>query len=201
LDWLAAGADVFRQSALPGRGVKLYVNLIESAFYSFWRTTVPWFEETFTYEERLKWAVFDVHWYSAWSPHCKGVITGGEGYRCSDDMGSLRRTMRHCARDSYAATFQSRYPTGLRANTEFSVGTNEYVLEACSDVDVTGAFMQEQLRAFNDFGIESFFWTWRMPYGRNFESGWSLKRLARREVPRPPNPCGPEYSNVTGVVV
>lgn len=80
LQWLSATAQDFRGSKLPGYGVKLYVNIIETAFSQplgprnwcclalrFENSAVPWFSETFTKEERETWAVADVHWYVAWS--------------------------------------------------------------------------------------------------------------------------------------
>merc|ERR1712232_340465 len=168
-----------------GRGVKLYMNFIETAFIPpFWPTVVSWFEGTFTEQERLTWAVFDHHWYSAWKKDgCKGVTTGVGGFSCDAGLDAIRKKLRYCIQDTVFGTkaFVHHYPVGLKAITEFSVATDEYAPQACTSANVTALFLEEQVHAFQESGIENLFWTWRMPWGTNFESGWSLKYLAGRE--------------------
>jgi hypothetical protein len=62
---------------------------------------------------------------------------------------------------------------------------------ACNDPSVLNAFLEEQVSAMKAANIESFFWTWRMPYGPVFEPGWSLKHLSGLEEPQPPEQCFP----------
>lgn len=176
LSWLAEAAERFRQSPLPKKGVRLYVNIIETAFQDFFGTVVPWWSQTFTEEEQLTWAVMDRHWYTAWSGKaCSGRTVPGGGYYCDQPLGKVREVLRSCA-GQWAADFEAHFK-GLRAVTEFSLGTYDQALFACTDPAVTQAFLEEQVRAFDQHRIDAFFWTWRMPYGRAFEPGWSLKHI------------------------
>lgn len=56
LTWLSETSGDFRTSSLPAANVKLYVNLIETAFSAFEHSAVPWFLQTFTKEEQKTWA-------------------------------------------------------------------------------------------------------------------------------------------------
>jgi len=80
MDWVRKAADAFRQSALPGKGLKLYVNMVESAFDNFWETVPGWCSQAFTQQERHSWAVFVIRWYSAWGgDKCSGRTVPGGG--------------------------------------------------------------------------------------------------------------------------
>eukprot|EP00928_Gymnodinium_smaydae_P056138 TRINITY_DN39567_c0_g1_i1.p1 TRINITY_DN39567_c0_g1~~TRINITY_DN39567_c0_g1_i1.p1 ORF type:complete len:540 (-),score=43.63 TRINITY_DN39567_c0_g1_i1:160-1740(-) len=195
LTWLSQGADAFRKSQLPKAGVKLYVNLIESSNRRFWPVVASWFRREFTKAEREEWAVFDKHWYAAWLGPCQGVDTGSGGYSCNDDPERIRSVVRHCVRQ-FAQDFIRHVPDGLKSNTEFSASTHENAFLGCGDSVVSRIFLEEQARVFADYGIESFFWTWKMPYGSNFELSWSLKRILGVEDTRSAYPCGPEFADV-----
>ena len=39
------------------------------------------------------------------------------------------------------------------------------------------AFLDEQLKAFEKADIHNYFWSWRMPQGKNFQPGWSFKYI------------------------
>eukprot|EP00403_Amphidinium_massartii_P046578 CAMPEP_0178464560 /NCGR_PEP_ID=MMETSP0689_2-20121128/50904_1 /TAXON_ID=160604 /ORGANISM="Amphidinium massartii, Strain CS-259" /LENGTH=512 /DNA_ID=CAMNT_0020091463 /DNA_START=56 /DNA_END=1594 /DNA_ORIENTATION=+ len=191
LHWLAVSADIFRKSRLPARGVKLYMNVIETAFDDFDALVAPWWTETFTEAERNVWAVMDLHHYLAWTSECKGVVaeTSLGGYKCSDAMSTIQSTLQSCLAP-WAKHFAETY-SGLRASTEFSIGTNQDAWDACADTEVTGAFLTHQLGALRTNHIEPFFWTWRMPYGPRFEAGWSFKRFAGLETEPASGSCKP----------
>jgi len=72
---------------------------------------------------------------------------------------------------------------GLKACSEFSLGTFEDAVLACRGRDILGMYLQEQLNVFHRYKIEGFFWTWRMPYGPNFESAWSYEHITTWDVP------------------
>lgn len=177
LRWLSEVADDFRKSLLPTQGMKLYVNLIETAFSQFEHSAVPWFLKTFSQEERETWAIADVHWYVAWSNGvCDGRTVEGGAYSCSSPLSEVRGKLSSCAHGA-SARLRSLFGKGLVAVTEFSAGTFHQARYACSDSQILRAFLEEQITAFRSDDIEPFFWTWKMPFGPNFEAGWSLKYL------------------------
>lgn len=190
LHWLEQAAAAFRASSLPGRGVKLYVNVIETAFKDFSGTVGPWWAKTFSEAEQQQWAVMDRHWYTAWAgDSCSGRTVSGGAYTCDQPLDEIRSKLRECAR-GWAEDFAKQFK-GLKAVTEFSAGTFDQALGACMDPSVLGAFLEEQVAAFTDSSVEPFFWSWRMPYGPVFEPGWSLKHLLGKEVAKAPAPCLP----------
>jgi hypothetical protein len=189
LAWLAASSDIFRNSSLPQKGKKLYVQIIETAFKNFGGTVIPWWNRTFSETEQKSWAVIDRHWYAAWSNTCSGQVTEGGGYLCDQPIPEIRKVLRGCVHsftDSFAKDFK-----GQKACTEFSVGTLAKAVLACNDPSVLNAFLEEQVSALEAAQIDGFFWTWRMPHGPVFEPGWSLKHLLGLEYPRIPEQCFP----------
>lgn len=178
-EWLAKSSDLFRRSTLPAKGMRLYVNLIDSAFEDH-NSMQSWFTDTFTLAERQQWAVIDIHWYSAWSTGvCDGRTGVGGGYSCDQPLSQIRDVVRDCV-SGWANHFANTYD-GLKAIAEFSLGTFQDARFACQDPQVLRVFLEEQVAAFNRRDIEPFFWTWRMPYGNSFEAAWSLKRVFGRE--------------------
>lgn len=180
MDWVAESSDLFRRSKLPGRGMKLQVSIIESAFQFFWDTAPAWWSKTFSAKERHSWAVFDIHFYDAWTPKCSGRMVKGGGYLCSQPQNEIRSVIRKC-HDHYMSMYAKKID-GLKACTEFSVATFEDPLVACNDDSLLKMYLEEQVKIFERFKIKEFFWNWRMPYGRNFEKAWSLKHLAGLEA-------------------
>lgn len=189
LKWLSAASDIFRQSKLPSMGKKLYMQLIGTAFKDFDHTAVPWFLSTFTDAERNQWAVADYHFYTAWSGRsCDGRTATGGGFYCDQPLDEIRTLLRGCVKPVAQDMYQ-KFGNGLKAMTEFSIGTFSDAVLACNDQKVLRVFLEEQLNAFNSVGIEPFFWTWRMPFGPTFENGWSLRYISGLEKTRNPHPC------------
>jgi len=168
LDWLESAADLFRKSPLPGKGLKLYLNLIETTFMDFWTTVPKWWNEAFTWDERHNWAIMDIHWYTAWSPQCNGRVVSGGGYFCDDPINKIQDLLESCA-NGFLTQFTTKID-GLKACSEFSVGTFEDAVVACNDMDVLHMFLAKQVELFERHGVEAFFWTWRMPYGSTFQA-------------------------------
>jgi len=187
LRWLESAAELFRRSSLPGLGVKLYVNMIETAFVDFWGAVGPWWHRTFDEVERNSWAVFDVHWYTAWDGgRCDGRVLAGGGYVCDEPLEEVRKLLRGCA--AGFAKVLTTHIQGLKSCSEFSVGTFSDSVIACNDKKLLRTFLKEQISVFEEWKVEPFFWTWRMPYGPSFQMGWSLKHLLGHEDP-PQHPC------------
>eukprot|EP00930_Biecheleria_cincta_P082550 TRINITY_DN72263_c0_g1_i1.p1 TRINITY_DN72263_c0_g1~~TRINITY_DN72263_c0_g1_i1.p1 ORF type:complete len:584 (-),score=115.12 TRINITY_DN72263_c0_g1_i1:139-1890(-) len=179
LDWLASAAQNFRTSKLPSKGIKLYMNIMDSAFKNFDETVVPWFWNTFTEEERKTWVVADNHWYAAWATReCDGRSIEGGAYECTDSRADISAVMHGCIKGQAKLMLERFGSEGaLLAFSELSAGTFEDARHACKDRRETGMFVEEILARLAASGIQGFFWTWRMPYGPTFEAGWSLKWL------------------------
>jgi len=188
LDWLGQASDIFRQSKLADLGVKLYLNIIDTAFKDFYGTVAPWFHNTFTMEEMMGWAVMDMHWYASWSAgSCDGRVINGGGYRCGDPLSEIEQKITGCIMP-WAKKFHELF-RGLKSCSEFSVGSYQDSRYACNGQAVLRTFLKVQVRIMEVYDIEPLFWTWRMPYGRIFEPGWSLKHLAGYEAERTAEVC------------
>jgi len=213
-DWLTSAAHIFRQSTLPEERIRLYVSVIETAIHNFGcafikgakcgfdRKVPHWWLKTFTKEERMKWAVIDLHRYDAYTAgQCDGRMGDGGAYRCSDPMEVKSKVwndpdeIRSCTA-AWAHSFLDKFPYSLRAASELSGSTYWDPRVACNDPETVSAFIDTQGRLMKDNYIdEQFFWTWRMPYGVNFEPAWSLKRILGFETGRK-FPCT-RHSNET----
>lgn len=164
------------------------MSLIETAFADAQQTLPKWVSNTFSAQERRDWAVIDLHWYTAWSGDtCSGRVVSGGGYFCDEPIEHIRERLRGCV-DYFGRAF-STYTNGLKACSEFSLGTFEDAVLACNDEELLRMFLDEQVRAFRIHDITAFFWTWRMPYGPTFQRGWSLKHIAGFEQLPPSFSC------------
>lgn len=187
LDWIKQASDAFRWSTLPGQGIKLYVNVVETAFRNmndgFEEMFPSWWTEHFSIEERTSWAVFDRHKYWTWEPDCNGCDEWEEdgtpkcAWQCDTDRGQVEEILSGCI-GRWKDRYTSMFPDGMIAVSEFSTGTFRHANTACRDMDLARTYFQMQADAFQEAGIEPFFWTWKMPYGPIFQSGWSLKSIA-----------------------
>lgn len=180
LDWLAKSSNLFRASSLPSKGKKLYVSLVETTWKDPYNLMPAWFTKTFASHERHAWAVFDVHWYISWSGDlCSGRVNPGGRFTCDMSVEELRPLLRNCAVHDMVRFFKK--VDGLKACSEWSLGTFEQPQQSCQSPTLLTAFLEEQLDVYKMYDIEPFFWTWTMPYARNFQSGWSLKSIAGLE--------------------
>jgi len=188
LQWLAQSADIFRKSLLPSFGAKLYMNIIDTAFDDFYATVPPWFFSTFSLEEQMAWAVMDMHYYMAWGAGtCDGRVIEGGGYRCGDALPEIESKLLSCS-TPWAKKFHQTFP-GLKSCSEFSVGSFQDARYACNGETLMRTFLRTQVRTLEMHDIEPLFWTWRMPFGKVFEPGWSLKKIAGYETMRPAELC------------
>merc|ERR1719223_826610 len=181
LGWVEEYSNMFRASSLPGNGVRLYIQLIETAWASgevFEREVPTWYENTFTHEERYQWAVIARLFYTAWG--CNGNIVQGAMYQCDQPLHEIRAMLNTCT-STYAENF-ARIFKGKRAVTEWSLGSAPDANIACSNPDVLRVLFEENVKAFAKIDpeeqIEPVFWSWKMPYGPKFQPGWSLRYFA-----------------------
>lgn len=180
--------EIFRASLLPSNGVRLYVQITESAF-SDWDSVVPgWYSQFFSHEERHTWAVMARHYHSAWNDTCNGAIlptysdAAGSfraGYQCDQALADVEAKVKACA--GYYSQYFVKQIDGLRAITAWSIGTHWDANIACSNENLLRIIFNASLNEFADLGsrskgkVEPVFWTWSTPYGPKFQPGWSLK--------------------------
>lgn len=196
LSWLGAGTKKYLSSDLPSKGIKLYMNVMETAFpgMQLSKYVKPWWESITTAEQRNTVAVIDRHWYVAWMGTGGAASTLGSGVAitCDAPLEEVVKAMKKAL-----WTFEKRIAAnanGLVATSEFSSTTYLDAALACDDLDVTRAWLEAQMDVFNRLNVEPFFWTWKMPYGPNFERGWSLKFIAGLQEGPAPHPCELEES-------
>merc|ERR550525_753583 len=177
LEWITHAAEYYRSSSLPGRGVRLYLQLIETAFKDFDGVVGPWYHNTFSQKERHTWAVMSRHFYTAWG--ATGQIIQGGAYQCDEKLAVIRQRVQPAIK-GFADDFVTKFD-GLRAMTEWSLGSYWDAMLACSETDVLRLLFELNVVNFASLerntskAIEPIFWTWSMPYGPKFEPGWSLK--------------------------
>lgn len=174
-------AEIFRRSTLPSRGTRMYIQLIETAWddpQSFDTQVTHWYHSFFTSKERYNWAVIARHFYTAWG--CNGQIVQGSAYQCDEPIDRIRGILNGCI-TGFAQDFAMKFH-GLRAVTEWSIGTHYDANMACNNPPVLRTLFEENVRAFAlidpEIQIEPVFWSWKMPYGPKFKGGWSLKTFA-----------------------
>lgn len=187
LAWLSQTIHMFRHSQLPSKGQKLYMQIIETAFPndSFWDTFPPWWINQTSVTDRNLWAVADMHWYTAWGTK-GGVLAESSAVTCNEPLHKILEVLQPGV-EEFAKTFSEKIP-GLKASTEFSASTNADALLACQAVAITRPWMEAQVTSMKQQNIQPFFWTFKMPYGHVFQSGWSLRKIYGVEETAP-FPC------------
>merc|ERR1712232_895536 len=105
LDWLRRASNLFKWSSLPKKGIKLYINVVETAFRNnegFEQTFPSWWSAHFSKEERNSWAVLDRHKYWTWEPECNGCDEFEEdgqpkcAWTCDAPRGEVEEKLRGC---------------------------------------------------------------------------------------------------------
>lgn len=185
LNWVATAASMFRSSRLPDFGVKLFVQLIETAFEDYFTTVPPWFLRTFSAFERATWVVLGRQYYPAFDTNCKGSVgtLPDTGYRCGDSLNESRQVMQHCAQGFIELT-NKHFEFPQVSVVEFSLGTANDPSQACTSRELLVSFWKEQLAAFSSGSAEFYFWTWKTSHGSCFDPGWSLQHFAHSSPPR-----------------
>lgn len=193
---LALAVTDFRQSSLPGHGVKLYMNVIETMFPTsmtsdqVYEAIGSWWRSVTSDDDRQSWAALDIHHYFAWDPSCNNCLADF----VEDDVvvQSGFDKMQSCSADWYLTIRQKlgMKSTDLLATTEFSASGNSDTYQSCAsgkaqpvspsnDAAYRNAILQYQVEDTKEAGIDAFFWTWTIPYNENYQNEWSLENIAR----------------------
>lgn len=105
------------------------------------------------------------------------MITQGSSYQCDEPIDKIRSVLNNCI-TGFSKDFAMKFH-GLRAVTEWSIGSHWDANFACQNSNVLRALFGENVEAFAmidpEIQIEPVFWSWKMPYGPKFQPGWSLK--------------------------
>merc|ERR1712048_294511 len=111
---------------------------------------------------------------------CNGMITQGAAYQCDQATETIADVLNKCI-STFSKDFAVKFP-GLRAVTEWSLGSYWDANLACSNSDVLRTLFTENVKSFAQIEpenqIEPVFWSWKMPYGPKFQPGWSLKSFS-----------------------
>jgi len=178
LNFLQSYSNLFRASSLPAAGVRLYIQVIETAFQDFGAVVPAWYNNFYTQEERYQWAVIARHYYMSWSAGaCDGRLTWGGAYRCDEPLDKVRGILAGCSY-AFAGEFKANFD-GLRSVTEWSMGTYWDTDLQCADFDVLRISFEENVKGFTilhkSMTLEPIFWTWKIPFAPKFRFAWSLK--------------------------
>ena len=208
LKWLDDAIDVFRNSKLPTKGIKLTVNVHESFLNpkvlpphesddvggrhpGAMKVIAAWWRGVTSPIERSSWAVLDVHHYHAWESHCMGASDGHytANYTCSN-VEERTQALERCA--GWAAVFRAAVddecgPGALLMSGEMSASTHHSVGHACNDLSTLRATYEHQVVAAQDSNVRLYWWSYKMPYGGAFRPAWSLKQFLylMQVLPRP----------------
>lgn len=191
LDTLAFAVSDFERSSPPRRGVKLYMNVIETMFPTtmtsdqIYGSIGDWWRSVTTEGEREAWAVLDIHHYFAWDGGCntclQDFVENGVIVQAGFDQ------MQQCSSGWYS-TIRGNLALGsddLLATSEFIASSNSDTYESCA----SGKALPSSPRNFERYrnevlryqvedakaaGIDLYFWTWMIPYNDNYQNEWSL---------------------------
>ena len=136
LDTLATGVADFQASSLPERGVKLYMNIIETMFPTsmtsdqiYGEIGSSWQSVT-TDDDREEWAVLDIHHYFAWDGSCNTCLQ--DYVESGFVVPAGFEQMRKCSRAWY-----STIRGNLGLDSRDLIATSEFSASANSDTYAT----------------------------------------------------------------
>src|SRR5262249_49142925 len=130
LETLALAVTDFNRSSLPERGVKLYMNVIETMFPTtmtsdqVYGTIGNWWRSVTSEDDRRTWAVLDIHHYFAWDPNCNSCLADFVEDNVIVQAGFDK--MQSCSADWYL-TIREKLglgPNDSLATSEFSASGN-----------------------------------------------------------------------------
>ena len=176
LDWLAGAVADFRALVVdPAEqaGVqppRLLVNLIDTCGLNVYNMA-EWMARTFAADELRSWAVLDTHMYLAWAhaaPDTWSCETDPE-----DIKNGIARYMQAKVNEMNDAA--ARNGVAHTAVSEWSLATNRDSAAGCQDARVLEALREAQRYAFDQGGVESYFWGWKLPSAGAHQKFWSAQ--------------------------
>lgn len=205
LDTLALSVADFKNSSLPSQHIKLDMNIIETMFPTtlsenqIYSTIGSWWENITTESERKTWAIMDIHHYIAWDNNCNqclmkyvtaNMITT-EGFNqvkiCSSWFLTLRGKL-GLSQDSLLST--SEFSAATNSDTDLSCASGKVAKPYTTPInyaDYRNYFLEQQIKNAKKANIQTYFWTWMIPYNKNYQNEWALYSIC--SGPNPPSFC------------
>ena len=176
LDWLAGAAADFRALVVdPARRVgarppRLVVNLIETCGLNVYNMA-EWMARTFAADELQSWAVLDTHMYLAWEH------SAPDTWSCETDPEEIKNSIARFVQAKVNEMNDAAARNGIAhtAVSEWSLATNHDSAAGCQDPRVLEALREAQRYAFDQGGVESYFWGWKLPSAGAHQKFWSAQ--------------------------
>ena len=176
LDWLAGAAADFRALVVdPAQRVgtrppRLFVNLIETCGLNVYNMA-EWMARTFAADELQSWAILDTHMYLAWEHPAPGT------WSCETDPEETKNGIARFVQAKVNEMNDAAARNGIAhtAVSEWSLATNHDSAAGCQDPRVLEALREAQRYAFDQGGVESYFWGWKLPSAGAHQKFWSAQ--------------------------
>ena len=176
LDWLAGAAADFRALVVdPARRVgarppRLVVNLIETCGLNVYNMA-EWMARTFAADELQSWAVLDTHMYLAWEH------SAPDTWSCETNPEEIKNSIARFVQAKVNEMNDAAARNGIAhtAVSEWSLATNHDSAAGCQDPRVLEALREAQRYAFDQGGVESYFWGWKLPSAGAHQKFWSAQ--------------------------
>jgi len=176
LDWLAGAAADFRALVVdPAQRVgtsppRLFVNLIETCGLNVYNMA-EWMARTFAADELQSWAVLDTHMYLAWEH------SAPDTWSCETDPEETKNGIARFVQAKVNEMNDAAARNGIAhtAVSEWSLATNHDSAAGCQDARVLEALREAQRYAFDQGGVESYFWGWKLPSAGAHQKFWSAQ--------------------------
>ena len=176
LDWLAGAAADFRALVVdPAQRVgtrppRLFVNLIETCGLNVYNMA-EWMARTFAADELQSWAVLDTHMYLAWEH------SAPDTWSCETDPEETKNGIARFVQAKVNEMNDAAARNGIAhtAVSEWSLATNHDSAAGCQDARILEALREAQRYAFDQGGVESYFWGWKLPSAGAHQKFWSAQ--------------------------
>ena len=176
LDWLAGAVADFRALVVdPAQRVgtsppRLFVNLIETCGLNVYNMA-EWMARTFAADELQSWAVLDTHMYLAWEH------SAPDTWSCETDPEETKNGIARFVQAKVNEMNDAAARNGIAhtAVSEWSLATNHDSAAGCQDARVLEALREAQRYAFDQGGVESYFWGWKLPSAGAHQKFWSAQ--------------------------
>ena len=158
---------------------KLVINIIETSSIDFnenmWTVWQNWWGRASSKEDRQNWAVLDVHHYEAWT----GLYEKNQENTLTEIKKKNWTKIYHDIRNQLVEDdelfYCSEFSASLNHNSKES-HANPLYQDSILAKKINKNFYQAQVEAFTNNNIHAYFWTWDIPYNKNFQAEWSLKK-------------------------
>jgi len=130
-----------------------------------------WMARNFAADELRTWAVLDTHMYLAWEHPAP------DAWSCDTPVDQIKSDILNytTTRVGQMNDIARRNGIAHTAVSEWSIATNHDSKAGCQDTIVLEALREAQTTAFDQGGVESYFWGWKMPNAGGHQKFWSAE--------------------------